>query len=254
MHDVTIYMDSSGSNEDVLTNEPIVTAAMISRTDLWPHFDAAWEAVLQHPDFGVPYLHMRECAHWLGPFASWGKDAGRRAAFIDALIGVAETYVQNTMTYRMTPNDWSAVNKAYDLSSESIGPYQWHVIACVGFVEQTFKHDETRQYILEYGEQGQDAVLKEAPTYGYTLRTLRKDIPGSLRTVPAFQIADLVAYEYRLAAIRRAKGDPRPYRRSLLEVERRLKVRGVFQDEELIVRTCRMFPNKMPQRQAPASD
>ena len=59
----TVYGDASGSES---REKATVVACFMNLANNWVDFDERWRKMLK--EYEVPYLHMREFAHSVGPF------------------------------------------------------------------------------------------------------------------------------------------------------------------------------------------
>jgi len=85
------YFDESGKEDDPqFADNAICVGGWITTFNSWHRIETAWRTVLDRPEFGVPYLHMREFAHSKpgSPFETWKDDEAKRAAFLSALTQV----------------------------------------------------------------------------------------------------------------------------------------------------------------------
>ena len=75
----TVYLDESGRAGHT---EFVGIAGVDAEDAEWAAFDSNWNAALSR--HGAPYLHMREFAHFGGPFKRWTEEQ-RRALMRDCL-------------------------------------------------------------------------------------------------------------------------------------------------------------------------
>lgn len=82
------HWDESGMAHDPAC-KVVALAGLIADTDGWLRFEPAWQAMLD--EFHLPYLHMKDFAHWRGAFADrelW-TEARRRELMQRALTTIA---------------------------------------------------------------------------------------------------------------------------------------------------------------------
>jgi hypothetical protein len=79
------YFDDSGDENDyrVLSSS---LAGYVGTIDNWRYFEAAWQKTLQ--DHNIPYLHMKQFAHFRKPFDKYKNDEVGRIALLESLINV----------------------------------------------------------------------------------------------------------------------------------------------------------------------
>jgi len=82
------YFDDSGDEEDP-QHKVCSLSGYIGTFDNWEKFEKDWQKVLNDND--VPYLHMRELAHFRGPFDKYkGKETKRKELFISFISVIRE--------------------------------------------------------------------------------------------------------------------------------------------------------------------
>lgn len=66
------YFDESGHSSGT---DFVALAAFVAAESEWKQFDNQWQSVLKKNN--APYLHMREFAHFRGPFEGWTEKSRR---------------------------------------------------------------------------------------------------------------------------------------------------------------------------------
>lgn len=79
------YFDDSGDEED-RQHKACSLSGYIGTFDDWANFEKEWQKVLN--DFEVPYLHMKEYAHFRGPFDKYKNNHIKRKNLLISLITV----------------------------------------------------------------------------------------------------------------------------------------------------------------------
>lgn len=79
------YFDDSGDEED-RQHKACSLSGYIGTFDNWNRFEKNWQQILD--DFDVPYLHMKEFAHFRGPFKKYKENAIERKNLLISLITV----------------------------------------------------------------------------------------------------------------------------------------------------------------------
>lgn len=99
----------------------IAVCGYVASLENWKRFEFDWKQMLS--DHRVPYLHMKELAHFNGPYAKWKHDENGRIAFIrdaSALVcGSADYGFLCVARYA----DFEKVNQEYYLSENFHSPY-----------------------------------------------------------------------------------------------------------------------------------
>lgn len=86
------YLDSSGEEQDS-QHKVCSLAGYITTTNKWRKFEKLWKQRLT--DYKVPYLHMKEFAHYRPPFDIFkdnesNKEKPERKLFLQSLINIME--------------------------------------------------------------------------------------------------------------------------------------------------------------------
>ncbi len=85
-----LYLDDAGKSGDP-NNEICCIAGCLSPLTAWDELEAEWKDILEK--YEVPYLHMKELAHFKGPFSKWENDEKSRKEFLSSLMDVMHKYV-----------------------------------------------------------------------------------------------------------------------------------------------------------------
>src|SRR5262249_7918063 len=76
------YCDASGGKDQPM----MVVAGYVSTLGAWQAFHSNWKLVLAKYD--IPYFHMKEFAHFRGPFEGWQAKEGTRRNLLSDLASV----------------------------------------------------------------------------------------------------------------------------------------------------------------------
>lgn len=79
------YFDDSGDEKD-RQHKACSLSGYIGTVDDWNKFEENWKKTLD--DFDVPYLHMKEFAHFRGPFDKYKENKAERKKLLISLISV----------------------------------------------------------------------------------------------------------------------------------------------------------------------
>ncbi len=236
----TAYFDASGGSRQVAN----VVAGYLARVEDWERFDCDWRLVLAHDN--VPYFHMREFAHFKGPFMDWQGQDGRRANFLARLVGVCKDHLRCRVSTIVLINDFTEVDQMYPLSELLDSPYTLAARTCAGKIREWMKanqYDEPVEHIFEDGDTDFNlgTLKKRFHSDGFSIPIFKpkKDERGIWLT--PFQAADFAAWEF-LKAINRAEAglvkSLRDLRKSLLNLSTIPAADGTYGKEELI-RMCK---------------
>jgi hypothetical protein len=185
----TAYFDASGSPSDPGT-PVLAVAGFISTDEQWIYFERNWKEVCDH--FGVSALHMRDFAHSKKEFKNWLGDTERRNRFMERLISVIRTRVRNSFASVVVLKDYAEMSNSY--RGFRMTPYTLNASTCVDKVKRWAKRNNINDsiaYVFEDGDADQGEFAQQAMRY----LNINPIFLAKSET-PAFQAADLLAYEY----------------------------------------------------------
>jgi len=245
----TCYYDASGSQSQ--PDKPLVVVGLLSTEGKWLKCEKEWDAVLA--EFGAPYLHMKEFAPGVGPFASWKDDKPRRADFLNRLIMVLKHHVNKVFQYRMVPDVFWTLNKERKLVEEWGGPYA--LLAAFSLLQAEswweIRHGlqgHQLHQVVEKGDAGQGAFMNSASKWERPPTLLRKVDPATGRHLVPFQATDFLAYESRRNIEIGLSGQEQTIRASLAELLRQLPYERGYIDEEVMRRAFDGLLANIPKR------
>jgi len=228
----TCYYDASSTQEE--STRPLVVVGLLSTVKKWLKFEREWERVLE--EFEAPYLHMKEFAHSVGPFATWKNDDAKRAGFIGSLIKVLKRRVNMVFQYRLVPDVFHKFDREYMLTEAFGNPYAFTTMATVRLAQYWFESHYPKdqiEHVVEKGDAGQPRLLALFAGLPYVPALKPKVDPKTGQHLVPFQAADLLAYEAYLNIFRHLKGQKQVIRRSLAEL-RKIPFRAHLCDDEVM--------------------
>jgi hypothetical protein len=196
---LTCYFDEAGGDDQKWT----IVAGYVSSVLRWQTFESDWKILLNKYD--VPYLHMKEVAHFKGPYLKWKRETGTRARFLGTAADIINSNAMFGISVSVNYKDFEHANREYDLISTLSSPYALAGRSCIA--EANVARGEMIQsgildmeYIFERG--GPDAgglinaVSKLTPVLPEPIFKPSRDWNGQ-RGVIHLQAADYLAYEIR---------------------------------------------------------
>jgi hypothetical protein len=192
----TGFYDASGDEHH---RESVTVCGVVARADHWPILERNWNAVLAA--FGVHHYHGRELFLSLGEFASWTCYPEKARSFLMALIDAAKNSVDFTRTVTAFKDDIDAIDNRFHFKREH-GAYALCGSLCVRFCHDWIRTQRPARdpiHFIEEGDAGQDKLMRMLSREGLTgIRFPKKDVVSGV-WIEGFQVADLVAGEYRRA-------------------------------------------------------
>jgi hypothetical protein len=194
---LTGYLDDSGQyiREGHKGNTRLrVFGGFISTVEQWQHFEHDWNTVLQLPQFGLSYFHMKEIRQGKGePWAKFKDNLPLQTDLLDRLQRVLKIRAHKTIAGCVDVKAWDRMNARYEMAEKYHSPT---VLAGTLAIHKTLRwKDAKRQsdelaFVVDEGidEWGalDDAVYRE---YGFRL------LPGKPSKTPGLQAGDLLAWE-----------------------------------------------------------
>jgi hypothetical protein len=242
------YGDTSGSQSSH-DARMIVCVAVVSTDRRWKRFDERWMSVMR--ESGVTELHMKDFAHSTGQYPSWKGDEARRKAFLRRLMALAKRWVNKSFVVAASLPDYDAYNNEYQLTERFQSPYALTQSFCLAnslaWLNKTKGANDRIQFFIESGDTGQDAFIPEAERIlGWRPNVIPRNDPNTGEAYTPLQVADLIAYEYRLAYERRLdENNTRPMRGAFTELRRLLPINAGILDAEFLAKFCaRSIPKR----------
>lgn len=243
----TCYYDASSTQLE--KEKPLVVVGVLSTERRWLRFEREWGAVLKR--FGVPYLHMKEFAHSVGPFAAFKGDEPRRAEFLGALVKAMKRNINKAFQYRLVPGAYGDLDREFELSETWGGPYAFTTSVTVNqtqfwFEEKYPKHQLA--HVVEKGDPGQEDLYRLSPLDDNPVTIRPKIDKRTGEWFKPFQAADFFAYEARLNIGRHLAGETHVARQSLLLLRRRMPHQAYYFDLEYLREQFALQPEVWPRR------
>lgn len=195
---LTCYFDEAGGAE----HKFIVVAGYVSSVAQWLVFESDWKILLAK--YQVPYLHMKEFAHFKGPFKKWEHQPGTRAHFLRTAADIINSNVNFGISVCVYYKDFEDAGNEFDLPSLFRSPYALAGRSCIMEANvvrgRTTTDSLDMEYIFEKG--GPDAaglvnaVRKITPTLPAPIFKPSRDTKSETGVIQ-LQAADYLAYEIR---------------------------------------------------------
>jgi hypothetical protein len=249
---LTSYLDTSGHQDG---DAPLVVAGLASTERHWLHFEREWRSMLQ--TFGVPYLHMKEYAHFRGPFEKWRNDPASRKHFLARATDIIAKHVKHVATHYIALEEFRAVDRDYRLGEFFEGAYALAAGGCVLMLKKwkNEKHpNEPMKYVVEAGDAGQGAFVQLVKHYNIPV-VPQDAMDESGAWFAPFQAADFIAYEVakqwtKQGAWQEVVTAPR---KSLVGILERVRPVVYFLPRESIRELVEEYPNIFPRRSSAPS-
>ena len=204
------YFDESGVRQPEIGCILVVSGWIASVTQ-WEQFEFDWKLFLAKYD--VPYLHMNEYAHSVGPFKKWegkGKE-GTRRNFIGDAAEIIRNTIQAGFACGVSEQVFDQTDSVYELRSKFPNPYALAGRSCASLAVEWQKKSnrglsQEIRYVFEDGEQGKGglfhAMTEVIPAMPSPIFEPGRDQkpsekwPDGRKGLVQLQAADFLAYEW----------------------------------------------------------
>lgn len=195
-----VYFDDSGEEEDP-QHKVCAVAGYVGSPETWSRVETEWSAVLDR--HRVPYLHMKELAHFAAPhFDRFENDEPGRIALLTDLIDVIgrSDLVGLGSATRLADLRRFNAERGTSIQAYPFNLYtnmtqlsdRWPDDIIEIVIDRTTNHGPKAAKARQYADS--DAYY---PKCGKNIQLMPLDSSLSAKTVPALQLADFLAWESR---------------------------------------------------------
>lgn len=196
----TCYFDEGGGEDHGF----VVVCGYVASVERWKRFEFDWKRMLA--DHQIPYLHMKELAHFKGPYKKWKDDERGRIAFLRDASAIVRESADQGFLCAVRFADFEKVNQQYFLADNFHSPYALAGRFCIAmanlWMESNGRLSKEIEYVFDRG--------------GPDIAGLTEVMQRSNLQIPAFmasrdteteagmvqlQAADYFAYELRKALV-----------------------------------------------------
>jgi hypothetical protein len=202
---LTLYCDASGGEDQ----PEMIVAGYASTVGAWESFDWNWKLVLAK--YSLPYFHMKEFAHFKGPFKGWEQKEGTRRNLLADLAGVIHSHVLFGVACGVRYDVFQKVNLDYVLSEVFGCEYAMCGRDCVAQASKKLValgyEGQPIRFVFEDGDEGKGHLMHVLERDKKLLPIFEPSLPGKREGHPGLtplQAADFAAYEL-LKAIKQGK-------------------------------------------------
>jgi hypothetical protein len=231
------YFDASYDNPKTVT----VVSGWIGTVYGWERFDTDWKILLAQYD--LPYFHMKEFAHSVGPFKTWKEEENKRAVFLAKAVDVIGTCALYGLACIVEHAAFDKVSKSLPLAQIGGVPFSLAGRDCIAHANVWLNQSQRGlpvKYIFENGDQGKGELMRimnrdclPTPIFAPSVDTSNGDIG-----LTPLQAADFAAWEV-LKTYRSGENLPLyKYRRSIMELARIPGWWGRYAEKDLVA-LCR---------------
>lgn len=194
------YCDEAGGADHGF----IAVCGWLAAVERWKWFESEWKLLLKK--YGVPYLHMKEVAHFRGPYAKWIGAKAERDEFLKQAVDIIRQTVEFGFLAVVWYDAFRKVNERFHLESHQRSPYALAGRFCISRANGWMgRHGYPVRDVAYVFENGAPDVV------GLTDLTKRSNLqiptfhPSRDTELPygmvQLQAADFLAYEVRKAVV-----------------------------------------------------
>ena len=190
------YCDESGGADHGF----IAVAGWLASADRWRKFETDWKALLER--YEVPYLHMKDVAHFQGPYKKWFAARDEREKFLAQAVEIIQQTVEFGFLSVVWYDAFRKVNERFYLDKHQHSPYAIAGRFCIARANQWMRRQgysvRDVAYIFEDGGPDVGGLTDLAKRSGVQIPTFHPSRDTELQSgmVP-LQAADFLAYEIR---------------------------------------------------------
>jgi hypothetical protein len=230
------YCDEAGG----LDHGFIAVCGWLASVERWRQFEIDWKAMLATYD--VPYLHMKEFAHFKGPFEKFlSVDAGPRTNFMKEATRIIRESVEFGFVCVVNYEDFRKVNAQYHLKEHLRSPYALAGRFCIArsnlWVKQQGHSLRDVAYVFEDGGPDIGGLVEVTKQAGIQIPTFNPSRDTEIQAgMVQLQAADFLAYEMRKAVVdhRDPMTKPEFFRKSFQTFFGCPVVQGNYREEQLL--------------------
>jgi hypothetical protein len=244
---VTCYFDESGGDDLKF----IFVGGWVASVKKWEQFECDWKLFLAK--FDVPYLHMREFAHSIGPYEKWRDKTSVRRNFMSMAAEIISGTVERGFISGISYENFEAIDKRYEFSSKFSSPYALTGRMCVALANRWRKKTTVpldMEYVFEDGGPDKGGLVEamhsippylEAPMF----KPGRDQAPSSQRPEGRKGLVQLQAADYLVYEMMKLRNDIKLFKtwkrdvRMSLKALPGLKLDKAFYTMERLERVCR---------------
>jgi hypothetical protein len=190
------YFDGSGGADQPM----MVVAGYVSTVARWERFEIDWRlALAKH---GVPYFHMKEFAHFKGPFVGWEKKEGSRRHLLSDLAQIIHAYILFGVACGVRYDVFGRVNSQYGLAETFGCEYALCGRDCVAQASKKLValgyEGKPAEFVFDDGDEGKGYLMKVLERDKKLLPIFKPALPRPEQNYPGLtplQGADFAAYE-----------------------------------------------------------
>lgn len=226
----TVYGDAGGSRREPAT----VVGCFLNSAENWTAFHSDWKALLQA--YCVPYLHMKEYAHSVGPFAKWKGNKSLRDKFMGRALDIIEKHGCISFGVLVQSEDFNRAAQKTRFDNLVGNAYLFAARTCLTKINYWCKFHNFHQpveYIFESGDEKQNwlrAIMKDDGLPEPIFRGKIETDPQ--RSILPLQAADLLAYELLIGY--RQNNTPRQLRYPLQRLQRMQHDWGAWDEAQML--------------------
>jgi hypothetical protein len=196
------YFDASYNGQP--SGGSYAVAGWLATGERWNSFASQWQAVLN--EFSVPYMHMKEFAHFRGPYQNgWKNEEEKRREFIRKLNTVIAHHQTASFVCLIDRDKFEKANQEFELREYFGNEFALCGLSCVQQIYKWLKEQNklpSADSIFEDGDERGKLTdllkMRGYPEPAYRPKFDKTTPAGIIPGMLPLQAADMLAYEARL--------------------------------------------------------
>ena len=230
------YCDEAGG----LDHGFIAVCGWLASVERWKRFETGWKQMLAA--YEVPYLHMKEFAHFNGPFDKFlTADSGPRTNFMKGATRIIRESVEFGFVCIVNYEDFRKVNARFQLKELVRSPYALAGRFCIArsnlWVRSKGHSLRDVAYVFEDGGPDMGGLVELTKQDGIQIPTFSPSRDTEIQAgMVQLQAADFLAYEMRKAVVDRRDPMTKPelFRKSFQAFFGCNVEQGNYREEQLL--------------------
>ena len=223
----------------------IAGCGYVASVEQWKRFEAEWKKMLA--EHRVPYLHMRQLAHFKGPYEKWKNDENGRIAFLPDAGAIVCESANYGFLCAAPYADFEKVNREYYLAENFHSPYALAGRFCIAranvWMERSGRSVKEIDYVFDKGGPDIAGLVELMQRSDSRIPSFKpsRDTESEVGMVQ-LQAADYFAYELRKAIVDHSDDPytrPEEFRKSFQAIMNVYVDQGNYREAEL-VELCNM--------------
>lgn len=192
---LTGFFDDSGHVDN---GRVLIASGFVAPVGQWKLFEKDWSAILRHPDFEIPYVHMKEFRNYKDKFARFKNNLALETSLFKQLHRAIHNRAAESFGCVVLLDAWDAANKEFAVEERYGHPFALAgavtVHNAIRWMRQERPESDRIKFVFDHGTDGRGFLEKECKDRWGVI-----PVPGDFREDSPLQAADHLAWEMHRA-------------------------------------------------------